>query len=436
MMGERPGRQGSLSGIDAALVDEFGMRPVRTSWGAGWVILFALVAPINLLMSLDRQAMTLSAPRIQAEFGFSLVQISIIIASVLWTYALLQIPAGALVNRYGPRKCLFVGCLAWSVATILTPMGSSFASFLLIRLAMGVGQSPDWSSSIVTINNWFQPRRRARANAVLLGFLYLGSVIGGPMLTQMTAHYSWKLGFYVFGVGGVIWSCLWSIFMRDRPATEESTVEDMKPVADRVPMKRFLRSRQFWFIGVHYMCLLTIQSFFLTLMPFYLMDHRHLQFTSMGWLYSLPWAFLYVSVFLSGMIADAVLRRTGSVWKARTPMGMIGTFCCGTLVLVGDHVQNVTGMIVIFGLALGCSGLSQISIWTSVQDLTSGQAGIVAGWTTFWGNAASGVAPIVMVYIVRMTGSWSMALLLPFIAGMIGAVCCSGTHPERPIEGI
>ncbi|GBR16797.1 hypothetical protein AA0228_2868 [Gluconobacter frateurii NRIC 0228] len=114
---------------------------------------------------------------------------------------------------------------------------------------------------------------------------------------------------------------------------------------------------------------------------------------------------------------------------------MIGTFCCGTLVLIGDHIQNIPVMIVIFSFALGCSGLSQISIWTSVQDLTRGQTGLVAGWTTFWGNAASGIAPIVMVYIVRMTGSWSTALLLPFVAGLIGSVCCSATHPERPIEG-
>ncbi|GLP90666.1 MFS transporter [Gluconobacter frateurii] len=423
-----------MTETDAGLIDACGEKPVRTSWSRGWIVLFSLVAPINLLMSLDRQAMTLSAPRIQQQFGFSLVQISLIIACVLWTYALLQIPAGALVNRYGPRKCLFVGCLAWSIATILTPICSSFFGFMVVRLAMGVGQAPDWSSSIVAINNWFPAGRRAKANAVLLGFLYMGSVIGGPLLTQITAHWSWKLGFYIFGFGGVIWSCLWAVFMRDRPP-EVQVAKGERTLLPGLPMKQLLQSRQFWSIGIHYMCLLTIQSFFLTLMPFYLMDHRHLQFTSMGWLYSMPWSFLYVSVFLSGMIADLVLRRTRSLWKARTPMGMIGTFCCGTLVLIGDHIQNIPVMIVIFSFALGCSGLSQISIWTSVQDLTRGQTGLVAGWTTFWGNAASGIAPIVMVYIVRMTGSWSTALLLPFVAGLIGSVCCSATHPERPIEG-
>ena len=283
--------------------------------GKSWLILFGLIAPINFLMSLDRQAMTLSAPRIQGQFGFSLVEISMIISCVLWTYAALQVPTGILVNRFGPRICLFAGCLAWSLATILTPFAGSFLGFMLVRLFMGAGQSPDWSSSIVTINNWFAPGRRARANSVLLAFLYLGSVVGGPLTTQITERYSWKLSFFVYGVAGVLWSILWFIFVRDRPASAPLPAPDLTGRQDKgwFQFTRLLGSTQFWAIGLHYMCLLTIQSFFLVLMPFYLMQHRHMSYTSMGWLYSMPWLFLYVSVFVSGMIADHILKRTGSI---------------------------------------------------------------------------------------------------------------------------
>ncbi|NLI27478.1 MAG: MFS transporter [Acetobacter sp.] len=404
--------------------------------GKSWLILFGLIAPINFLMSLDRQAMTLSAPRIQEQFGFSLIEISMIIACVLWTYAAFQVPTGILVNRFGPRICLFVGCLAWSFATILTPFSGSFLGFMVVRLFMGTGQSPDWSSSIVTINNWFSPRRRARANSVLLAFLYLGSVVGGPLTTQITERYSWKLSFFVYGAAGVIWSILWFVFVRDRPTSTPLPPPALTDRQDKgwLQFTRLLRSTQFWAIGLHYMCLLTIQSFFLVLMPFYLMQHRHMSYTSMGWLYSMPWLFLYLSVFVSGMIADHILKRSGSIWWARTPMGIIGTLFCGGLAVVGNLIDSTTLMILVFSVALAFSGLSQISIWTSVQDLTRTQAGILAGWTTCWGNAASGIAPIAMVYIVKHTGSWSAALSLPLVAGIIGALCCAWTHPERTIN--
>ncbi len=387
-----------------------------------WLILFGLIAPINFLMSLDRQAMTLSAPRIQEQFGFSLVEISMIISCVLWTYAAFQVPTGILVNRFGPRICLFVGCLAWSLATILTPFAGSFFSFMLVRLFMGAGQSPDWSSSIVTINNWFAAGRRARANSVLLAFLYLGSVVGGPLTTQITERYSWKISFFIYGIAGVFWSILWLVLVRDHPISPPSPFPDLKDKQSNGWRQfiRLLRSIQFWAIGLHYMCLLTIQSFFLVLMP--------------GWLYSMPWFFLYISVFVSGMIADHIFKRTGSLWWARTPMGIIGTLSCGGLVAVGNLIDSTTVMILVFSLALAFSGLSQISIWTSVQDLTRAQTGLLAGWTTCWGNAASGIAPIAMVYLVKQTGNWNAALSLPLVAGIIGALCCAWTHPERTIN--
>jgi len=412
------------------------VRPSGQGLQRPWLVLLGLVGPINLLMTLDRAAMTLSGPRIQQQFGFSLTEISAIIACVLWTYALLQVPAGALVSRFGARRMLFFGCLAWSMATIATPFAWSFGTFLIIRLAMGAGQSPDWSSSIVTIDNWFAPGRRARANSVLLGCLYLGSVVGGPLTTQITAHWSWKVSFFLYGTLGVVWSGLWYLLARDRPAQGLDAVRPPAPPAGRMRDGAgiMLRSVQFWAVGLHYMCLLTAQSFFQVLLPFYLMNARHLSYTSMGWLSALPWLVLYVAVFLSGGIADFILRRSRSVWLARTPMGIVGTLLCGGLIYVGSQLQGTMAMILVFSLALGFSSLSQISIWTSVQDLTRGRTGLVAGWTTFWGNAASGIAPIVMVGIQHITGSWTTALCLPLIAGILGAVCCALTHPERPIE--
>jgi ACS family glucarate transporter-like MFS transporter len=119
--------------------------------GLRWSLMFFLIAPITFVMSLDRTAITVAAPIIQHEYGFTLMEMSVILTSFSWTYALLQVPGGWLAERYGPRRTLFWANALWSLLTAATPLGFNFASFVGLRALLGVGQSADWPSSIVAI---------------------------------------------------------------------------------------------------------------------------------------------------------------------------------------------------------------------------------------------------------------------------------------------
>jgi ACS family glucarate transporter-like MFS transporter len=73
-----------------------------------------LLAPITFVMSLDRTAIVIAAPTIQSEYHFTLVQMSFLLTSFSWTYALFQVPSGWLAERFGPRKMLYWANLLWS----------------------------------------------------------------------------------------------------------------------------------------------------------------------------------------------------------------------------------------------------------------------------------------------------------------------------------
>ena len=64
----------------------------RSANNLRWKIVTLLVAPITFVMTLDRAAMTIAAPTIQAEFGLSIVEMSLILTVYFWTYALGQVP--------------------------------------------------------------------------------------------------------------------------------------------------------------------------------------------------------------------------------------------------------------------------------------------------------------------------------------------------------
>ncbi len=410
---------------------------------ARWLVLCALIAPINFIMALDRNSFTLSSPKIAAQFGFSYVQVSVIIASLVWSYAIFQIPCGWLVNRYGARSTLFLACLFWSMTTLVTPFAGSLIGFVCLRLAMGAFQAPDWTASIVAVNNWFTPANRSRGNAVLLGCLYLGSVASGPVTTEVTAAFGWTRCFFVFGMIGLLLSLVWVSVFRDHPparmpagrqadAAQPATAP--VPALDRRVMLRLLRSPQVWALGGFYLCLLSVQTFFHATLPHYLMTERHLSYRAMGWVFGLPWFCLYLSVLASGTLADLVLSRSGSVWLARTLPGALGSALGGIALEAAALAPGTAATVAALCISLAAVGVCQVSIWSTVQGLTAEHAGILSGWTGFWGNLGGGIAPIGIAYALRGSGSWPEALLLPAAMGLLGSLCCLAARADRPIE--
>ncbi len=415
--------------------------------GLRWRLMFFLIAPLTFVMSLDRTAMVVAAPTIQKEFGFTLVQMSWILTSFSWTYALLQVPSGWLAERFGPRRMLYWANFLWSVLTAATPLGGSFAGFVTIRALLGAGQSADWPSSIVAIRHWFPHSERAKGNSILLGGLYLGPIAAAPLTTWVILRFGWQWAFYGFGAVGLIIGAAWWIWFRDNPAEHPAiTPEEAAHIAAgqhdaeaSVPRGAFMRclpDPRFWAIGVQYFFLVLIQSFYTTWLPTYLVNERKVSLAAMGIYASLPWVAMFAAVFLTGALGDAILRRSGSIWAARVPLAM-GGFVIGALALIlAALTREIVPMMALLCVSLGAVGVTQVSIWPSTQDLGGNATGIVSGWTNFWGNAAGVAGPVLTAYLVRWTGSWSGALIGIALAGIAGAVLWLFVHPQRRLAAL
>ena len=415
--------------------------------GLRWRLMFLLIGPITFVMSLDRTAIVVAAPTIQHEFGFTLVQMSWILTSFSWTYALLQVPSGWLAERFGPRRMLYWANLLWSVLTAATPLGGSFAGFITIRALLGAGQSADWPSSVVAIRRWFPQSERAKGNSILLGALYLGPIAAAPLTIWVILHFGWPVAFYAFGAVGVVIGLAWWAWFRDNPADHPAiTPEEAAHIAAgqhdaavEVPPGVFWRCLpdiRFWAVGLQYFFLILIQSFYTTWLPTYLVNERHISLRDMGIYASLPWVAMFASVFLTGAAGDAILRRTGSLWAARVPLAIVGFIVSALALMAAAETANVVPMMALLCLSLGAVGVTQVSIWPTTQDLGGPATGIVSGWTNFWGNAAGVAGPVLTAYLVRWTGTWSGALIGIALAGVAGAVLWLLVHPQRRLAAL
>ena len=68
---------------------------------------------------IDRSTLAVANPLIRHDLGLSISEMGLLLSAFLWAYAAFQLPAGALVDRLGPRKLLGGGIFVWSVAQAL-----------------------------------------------------------------------------------------------------------------------------------------------------------------------------------------------------------------------------------------------------------------------------------------------------------------------------
>ena len=71
----------------------------RRRWGI--ILILLLAAVVNYL---DRANLSIANTTISKEFGFSGTEMGLLLSAFLWPYALANLPAGWLVDRFGPKK--------------------------------------------------------------------------------------------------------------------------------------------------------------------------------------------------------------------------------------------------------------------------------------------------------------------------------------------
>ncbi|MDR3531216.1 MAG: MFS transporter [Rhodopila sp.] len=392
------------------------------------IVWAAVIFPLTAAVSLDRTVMAVAAPFVQKEFGFSLMEMSIIITSLFFTYSGLNWLSGVVVDRLGVRISLAAAALWWSVFTGLTPLGNSFAGLLVLRLLVGAGQAPDWPASLRSIVETFPKNEYGKGNSILLGGLYLGPIIGAPLTIWIITTLGWRSAFYIFAVAGGLLALVWYAVYRDNPRA----IEEKRTVP--VSWKAVAKSGRAWILGVQAFCYVVVMSFFVSWLPTYLLNSRGFSLRNVAYGATFPYIALFIMVFVAGKLQDVVYQRTGSAYLARVPFAIVGFLLSSSLLIAASLVTDASILIVCLTLSLGALGLVSVSIWSSCANMGGSSAGALTGWTNMWANLANALGPIFTAFITGLTGSWAMGIMVLGITGLLGAVLWLFVHPERPIN--
>ena len=163
-----------------------------------------LVVLCQLVHGLTFSGVPLFLPLIREDFDITFTQAGLLSAAATFSYALGQIPAGYLSDRYGPRRLIFIGLAGWSAFSLLLGLAQGFAMALLTQFLAGAFRALLFAPGLSLLTAWFPRERRALAISLYMVGGFAGTVVlslAGPLFA---ARFGWRTAFMAFAALGIV----------------------------------------------------------------------------------------------------------------------------------------------------------------------------------------------------------------------------------------
>ncbi len=384
------------------------------------LLILALLFVTVVINYLDRSNLSIAAPELFKQLNIDPVHAGLVFSAFGWTYALMQIPGGWLVDKVSPRV-LYAGALAlWSAATLLLGFAGSFVGLIVLRLAVGALEAPAYPINNRVVTTWFPTRERASAIGGYTSGQFVGLAFLTPVLAWLQVHLGWHMVFVATGLAGIAWAAIWYAVYREPRAlrgvnaAEIALIRDgggLVDLEDRIAARSdrtpstwrdlgvVLGRRKLWGIYLGQFALNSTLWFFLTWFPTYLVKYRGMDFIKSGFLASLPFLAAFVGVLCSGVLSDWLMRRGASQGFARK-LPIISGLLISTCIIGANYVSSTGWVIAFMTIAFFGNGFASIT-WSLVSGLAPARLlGLTGGVFNLVGNLSAIATPIVIGLLV------------------------------------
>jgi ACS family D-galactonate transporter-like MFS transporter len=400
-----------------------------------WRIAFLLAFGV-LVNFFDRINLSVSRDALHASFGLSLVAFGYLSSAFSWTYALMQMPAGVLLDLLGVRRVGRISALLWSVSSFAAALAPGLSWFFGARLLLGVSESPTFPANAKALGYWFTREERGLATAITDAAAKFSSAIGVPLIGVLLLYFGWRWSFAATGLISFLYFVLFYLIYRnpseDRDLSPEelqfilrggAQPEDQVKARSGAPLGYLLTQRKVYGLALGWGAYNYTFFLLLTWLPSYLSVSLHMDLFHSVFYTSVPWLFAtFTDLLVGGWLVDALIQHGWNANRVRQTV-MVGGMAFG-LAIFGAASTHRPGMALIWiSLALGGLAAAAPVAWTVPSLIAPRESvGTLGGAVNFCGQIAAISAPIVTGYIVSATHSFAAAFVTATVILLLGIV--------------
>lgn len=395
----------------------------------------------------DRAALSVAAGGMQKSLHLTKVDIGIVMSAFSWTYCIMQLPGGWLGDKIGSKKVMAIAISLWSVVTFILGFSGwlffSLGVLILLRVLLGVFESPVGPASGRILAGWFPTKERGIAGAIYNSAQYLSIAVFTPFMGWIAYKFGWEYVYIDMGVLGIVIVALWlKLFYipRRHPKVNQAEIDYIKEggglvdfdydsgvsESGKIEKKTFklrdigtlFKSRTIVGVFIAQYCVCAITYFYLTWFPTYLVEARGFSILKAGIIASLPAICGCIGGVSSGFVSDGIFRKTNNLSIARKIPITIGLLLSTSIIACNYTNSNVI-VIFLMSLAFFGKGFGNLA-WTVIGDIAPKRIlGVTGGLINGIGNFAGVVTPIVIGIIVTKSGSFNGGLLYIGLHGVV-----------------
>ncbi len=338
-------------------------------WGAAALFaFFALYLQASVSVMIDP---------LKETFNINNIGIGFLASSFFYTYAIMQIPIGAMIDKFGVRRVLAVSVVGTFYSCVLFAYAQSYATLIIARVAMGLFAASAFPCAFCLAAVWF-PRNlfpTVAGYTEMLGMF--GGAFAADFLSRFILGYGWRTTSLLSGCIAATLAFLAIYSVKDRKTagmiTNKGVVEHDSPEAEVLKkestsigqkLKLVLTDRQIWYLSLYGAMMFIPLSTFAALwgIPFVMSKYNvDLRFA----------ANCMMIVFIGGAIGNPIVSWLGHKFNRKKAFMFLGSFVCLVFMCLVLYFKLPHPLLYLFLFLAGFSSTVYIIPYSIVKDKVS-----------------------------------------------------------------
>lgn len=395
-------------------------------------VIMGLCFLLGLVNYLDRAIISFAIEPIKQDFGLDNTGFGLIISAFALGTASINAFAGWLLDRHSVHVIWTVSIFCWSAVMIMLGLAHVLILFVTLRYLLGLGEGINFPAMNRSMADWMPVNELSRMVSVGLLGVPLAMLIGGPLLSHLIEWVGWRNSFITLGIFGLLVSIIWWKLYRNGPFSDERQSRSQQ-AKSRVAFSRLLVNPTLLATSWSFFAFGYVLFFAISWMPGYLEQTYGMKLTTIGWFSSLPWALAIVLMPLAGLISDSLMKKTGSIRKARVHVIWICQLIAVLFFIPLIFHPTATEAVVFLSLAIGFSMMPNSPYYSICTDLFRENAGAATGIMVTFFSVSGIVSPLLTGWLSDLFGGFTAAfgaLVLMISSSILGLLLFARPDPE------